>query len=219
MMKSAIIAASAVFLMIPRAHAAEAWINEIHYDNIGADIGEFVEVAGVAGTDLSGWELVLYNGSKGTPYASQKLGGVVQSDGASAFGALAFSFSSIQNGSPDGIALVDQGGSVVQLLSYEGRFAAASGPAMGLTSSDIGVFETVDTPLGYSLQLAGKGADYEALTWLGAGPASPGRLNDGQALSAVPVPAALPMFAGAIASLGFVARRKSLVRGAGSTHA
>lgn len=32
-----------------------AWINEFHYDNDGADSGEFVEVAGEAGLDLSGW--------------------------------------------------------------------------------------------------------------------------------------------------------------------
>ena len=30
------------------------WINEIHYDNVGGDVGEFVEVAGAAGMDVSG---------------------------------------------------------------------------------------------------------------------------------------------------------------------
>eukprot|EP01083_Nonionella_stella_P034213 93680_1 len=29
------------------------WINELHYDNAGTDIDEFVEIAGIAGTDLS----------------------------------------------------------------------------------------------------------------------------------------------------------------------
>lgn len=37
------------------------FINEIHYDNAGTDTGEFVEIAGPAGTDLSGWTLVLHN--------------------------------------------------------------------------------------------------------------------------------------------------------------
>ena len=31
------------------------FINEFHYDNDGADAGEFVEVAGPAGTSLNGW--------------------------------------------------------------------------------------------------------------------------------------------------------------------
>lgn len=39
------------------------FINEIHYDNIGSDVGEFVEVAGPAGTSLTGWSIVLYNGA------------------------------------------------------------------------------------------------------------------------------------------------------------
>ena len=39
------------------------FINEIHYDNVGTDSGEAIEVAGPAGTDLTGWSLVLYNGA------------------------------------------------------------------------------------------------------------------------------------------------------------
>ena len=34
---------------------ATVWINEIHYDNAGTDAGEAIEVAGPAGTDLTGW--------------------------------------------------------------------------------------------------------------------------------------------------------------------
>ena len=33
---------------------AAVWVNEIHYDNAGADQNEFIEVAGPAGTDLAG---------------------------------------------------------------------------------------------------------------------------------------------------------------------
>ncbi|CAN5695304.1 hypothetical protein BH18ACT3_BH18ACT3_00660 [soil metagenome] len=42
------------------------FINEIHYDNSGADTGEAIEIAGPAGLDLAGWSLVLYNGTGGT---------------------------------------------------------------------------------------------------------------------------------------------------------
>src|SRR4051794_34542518 len=44
------------------------FVNEIHYDNDGTDVGEAIEVAGPAGTDLAGWSLVLYNGNGGASY-------------------------------------------------------------------------------------------------------------------------------------------------------
>ena len=81
------------------------FINEIHYDNAGGDTGEGVEIAGPAGADLSGWSLVFYNGNGGGDYKTVGLSGVIpdQDDGA---GTLSFAVSSIQNGAPDGIALV-----------------------------------------------------------------------------------------------------------------
>lgn len=54
---------------------ATVFINEIHYDNTGTDAGEAVEIAGPAGTDLSGWSIVLYNGSGGAVYTTTALGG------------------------------------------------------------------------------------------------------------------------------------------------
>ncbi|GAB3818643.1 SpnA family nuclease [Micromonospora zhanjiangensis] len=58
----------------------------------------------------------------------------------------------IQNGSPDGVALVNPAGAVTEFLSYEGTFAAVGGPADGMTSVDIGKAEASSTPVGYSLQ-------------------------------------------------------------------
>ena len=58
------------------------FINELHYDNIGTDAGEAVEVAAPAGTDLTGWTIVPYNGNGGTPYATDgTLAGVVADQG------------------------------------------------------------------------------------------------------------------------------------------
>ena len=42
-----------------------AWINELHYDNSGADVSEMVEVCGRANTSMAGWRLELYNGDTG----------------------------------------------------------------------------------------------------------------------------------------------------------
>src|SRR5690349_18951699 len=38
-------------------------ISEIHYDNVGTDAGEAVEVSFPTGTDLTNWKIVRYNGS------------------------------------------------------------------------------------------------------------------------------------------------------------
>ena len=158
------------------------FINEIHYDNASTDVGEAIEIAAPAGTDLTGWSLVLYNGTGGASYDTDVLAGVVPMQSGD-FGTLSFSYPSngIQNGAPDGIALVRPGGTVVeQFLSYEGAFAATNGPAAGLTSTDIGVSEVGAEAAGNSLALTGAGSSYGGFTWQAAGPASFGAVNTGQ---------------------------------------
>ncbi len=144
------------------------FISELHYDNTGADAGEEVEVFGPAGTDLTGWSIVLYNGSSSqlNVYGTIELSGTLPDLDAGA-GVLSFPRAAIQNGSPDGLALVDAGGSLRQFLSYEGAFTAVDGPAATRTSTDIGVSEAGNEPVGLSLQLTGTGSCYGALTWTG----------------------------------------------------
>ncbi|MCY7399309.1 MAG: hypothetical protein LH466_10805, partial [Sphingomonas bacterium] len=57
--------------------AANVFVNEFHYDPAGTDAGEFIELAGLAGTDLKGWTLALYNGNGGGVYATLPLSGVL----------------------------------------------------------------------------------------------------------------------------------------------
>src|SRR5690606_28463615 len=52
-------------LLVPVVGSAEVFINELHYDNAGADVGEAVEVVATAGEDLSQYSLYFYNGSTG----------------------------------------------------------------------------------------------------------------------------------------------------------
>ncbi len=163
-----------------------AWINEFHYDNSSTDVGEFVEIAGPAGLSLSGYSVVGYNGNGGGSYKTVNLSGVIP-DQSNGHGVLSFSFSSMQNGGPDGLALVDGTGSVVEFLSYEGTFVATNGPANGMTSTDIGVAETSSTPAGYSLQLAGSGNGSADFTWQAASTATSGAINTGQSFTGTPV--------------------------------
>ncbi len=155
------------------------WINELHYDNKGADADEFVEIAGTAGTDLSGWLLIGYNGASGRVYRTVQLSGVIPDD-QNGIGTLAFDFVGLQNGSPDGIALVGPDDTVIEFLSYEGSFTAADGPAAGRASVDIGVSESNSTRTGRSLQLSGSGTVSSDFSWQPASSSTRGQRNSGQ---------------------------------------
>ena len=157
----------------------DAWINEIHYDNTGGDTDEGVEIAGPAGLNLSGWSLVGYNGSTSLQYDTVFLSGVL-SDQQGGFGTLWFAFAGLQNGDPDGVALLNDSDEVVEFLSYEGSFTASDGPASGLTPVDINVYEPSDTPVGQSLQLQGTGNKASDFTWASPAAHSRGAVNDGQ---------------------------------------
>ncbi|GAB3818179.1 hypothetical protein GCM10028895_15120 [Pontibacter rugosus] len=163
----------------PEPSSTIVFINELHYDNAGADTDEGVEVAGLAGTNLEGWQLIGYNGSNGSSYTTVNLTGSLPNQQAG-FGTLFFPIAGLQNGSPDGIALINPAGEVVQFLSYEGVFAAVGGPADGLMSKDIGVAEASDSPVGYSLQLTGAGSSYEAFAWTASSASNYGQVNTNQ---------------------------------------
>ena len=159
---------------------ATIFINELHYDNDGTDTGEAIEIAGPAGTDLTGWSLVLYNGNGGSSYTTTDLSSTIP-DQQNGYGTVSVSYptNGIQNGSPDGIALVNNN-DVIQFLSYEGSFTAVGGPADGMTSSDIGVAEGSSTPIGVSLQLTGEGNTNPDFTWNEPATDSFGEVNPGQ---------------------------------------
>ena len=157
----------------------EPWINEFHYDNNLGDVGEFVEIAGPAGIDLSAYELVKYNGNGGGEYGTNALSGVIDNEG-DCIGALSFPVVGLQNGDPDGIALVKDGTTVLEFISYEGTFMATNGPAAGMLSENIGVSEPSNTPIGQSVQLVGSGKFLHDFTWSGPAAESPGDLNVGQ---------------------------------------
>lgn len=162
----------------------EVFINEIHYDNIGNDVNEGIEIAGPEGTDLSTFTLTAYNGSNNTAYHTLTLSGTIpDNDDADNYGTLFFPISELQNGAPDGIALSDGNGNV-QFLSYEGVITAADGAAIGITSTDIGFEEShTTTPVGHSLQLTGVGLEYDDFVWNTASIASYNVINTGQEFS------------------------------------
>jgi hypothetical protein len=97
-------------------------VNEIDYDQVGADAEGFVEIANTTGAAiaLDGIALVLVNGGDGQEY------GRVALTGSLAGGAYLALDVEAQNGAPDGVALVDTAsGTLLDALSYEGEIHAA----------------------------------------------------------------------------------------------
>jgi hypothetical protein len=164
------------------------FINEIHYDDTGADTGEGFEIAGPAGTDLTNWTVAKYNGSNNAVYGTENLSGTIPDEGGG-FGALWFALPSngLQNGPAEGLALVAADGTtVIQFLSYEGVLTAIDGPAVAMMSTDIGVAEAGEIE-GNSLQLSGTGLDYTNFSWNAPSAVSLGLINPGQTFG-TPVP-------------------------------
>lgn len=167
----------------PGSAYVDLWINEFHYDNTGNDVGEFVEVAGLAGVNLSGYKLALYRGV-GTVYNTINLSGTIPNQ-VGGYGTVAhfLPVNGLQNGAPSGIALYKGTSNVLHFISYNsGSLTAADGPANGMTAIPVGVAEGSASSIGYSLQLTGSGAAYPAFTWSGPETNSAGQMNAGQAI-------------------------------------
>lgn len=158
---------------------ANVWINEFHYDNGGTDTNEFIEIAGLAGTDLTGWRIVAYNGNNGLPYASLTLSGTIGDTTGTGHGFASFTASqftpstgsgtvSFQNGNtdgtePDGFAIFDNNGNLVEFISYEGVISATINGA-AVTSVNVGVYEGGSGSATGSIQRKGSGYDSTGFT-------------------------------------------------------
>lgn len=167
--------------------AQNVFINEFHYDNVGTDANEGIEIAGPAGTSLNCYQLLLYNGGTGNTYNTLTLSGTIP-DLCNGFGTVFFP-TSLQNG-PDGFALVLDStvcfGSappiVIQFLSYEGSFVANNGAAVGMTSDSLPTDEATPVPVGSSVQLTGNGNSYPDFTWA-INSSSHNAINSGQSFN------------------------------------
>jgi len=106
----------------PPPPSSKLVINEIDYDQVGADSGGFVEIANTGGSAvvLDGIALVLVNGGDSLEYARVDLTGSL------AAGAYLVLDVDAQNGAPDGVALIDTAtGALLDAISYEGEIRAA----------------------------------------------------------------------------------------------
>jgi hypothetical protein len=125
---------------------AHVVINEIDYDQVGTDTAEYIELFNPSSTaaSLAGLQVVLVNGATNLVYDTIDLsplgtlaGGqylvIAGAQVTAAPGALTldpvWSQDQIQNGAPDGLALIDSvTHTVLDALSYEGSITAATIP-------------------------------------------------------------------------------------------
>lgn len=200
------------------AAPADVFVNEFHYDDLGNDENEFIEIAvapGFSGT-AADIDVVPYNGSTpsaAVPYSIPPYGSTINMGASFTIGDLVGGYrlytlttgpDGIQNGGNDGFALIDKrNGQVLQLVSYEGVFTAAAGtPAAGMTSVLIGVTETNNTLENSSLGLSGSGGVPGDFVWaVSSGSNTKGSVNAGQTL----VPPVLPPQGLAIDNLSMTA--------------
>jgi hypothetical protein len=107
----------------PPPGAAQLVLNEVDYDQVGADADGFVEIKNIGdqAADLAGIALVFVDGTDSTEYRREELSGTLEAGGYLVVSADA------QNGAPDGLALLDTAANtLVDALSYEGAITAAT---------------------------------------------------------------------------------------------
>ena len=127
-------------------------INEVDYDMVGTDTAEYIEILNTtnAPINLTGYAVVLVNGADNKPYTTISLAGAGTINAGqylviapAAFtvpnGVLKVNFAGttdqIQNGSPDGLALVNTTTmKLIDALSYEGEITSTTITNVGTVS-------------------------------------------------------------------------------------
>lgn len=126
-----------LFFMFWRTAEGQVRINEVRSNDDSSDDIEFIELIGIAGTDLSGYEIYHVNGNGDSEIFTHTIGAfVIPDDGVtdSEANALGFyvlgagdfssgadeSISSSLQGGPDGIILYDESGNVIDAVAWGG---------------------------------------------------------------------------------------------------
>jgi hypothetical protein len=204
-MKKLFLAALLSLFTATSANADMAFVNELHYDNGGADVGEFVEFAIESGADLTQVLVEAINGNGGTSYANLAGTGLTAGAtglnfGGTSYDLFVWTIPGLQNGAPDGVAITTSMG-VQDFISYEGAITSATssnGTALG-ASTDIGVTQGGGNVAGNSLGIDATGA------WVAFTNDTSGQANFEPA--AIPEPSSLALL-GLIGCASVVRRRR-----------
>ena len=174
------------------------WINEVNYDDEGGDDESFIELCGNATVNITGWEIQLYNGNDGELYDTHTIGSFTIANETNGFGFFVVAYdgstvansdetdsAGIQNGGPDAIRLVNDSGTQIHMIEYEGT--RSGGYDGGVTPDQTNIGSDSGTTTGESLsESSATGDEYSDFTW-SVQSETPGTINVGQGL--IPEPA------------------------------
>ncbi|HIE10203.1 MAG TPA: hypothetical protein EYP62_01150 [Kiritimatiellae bacterium] len=187
---------------VPRSQPGQVWINELNYVNDwwdpDTDTNEFVELAGPAGFDLSGWqiEFMIATGEMYYVYASYTLtNGSALGNATNGYGFFVIGDTDVPNvdmvfthsnnaeyghisdgDGPSGVRLLNEAGGVEQSLSY-------GGPIEGFDPIPAAAFDDGDVHIDpWDVQLSGSGTGYQDFAWALTNNMTPGEANAGQTL-------------------------------------
>ena len=195
-------------------------LNEIDYDQPGADTAEFIELFnnGSTSVSLENYSIELVNGRDASVYRSIDLSGFnidansyfVVCGNATLVLNCDYSFAAInswmQNGAPDAVALYEAD-TLLDALSYEGELPPhTEGTALSISDSNTGIMSISRIPNGFDSDNNDLDFQSGCITPGTANIAGTGDCSVAQ-LSAVPVPAAAWLFASGLIGLAGFARR------------
>ncbi|MBA3395940.1 MAG: lamin tail domain-containing protein [Deltaproteobacteria bacterium] len=177
-------------------------INEVDYDNVGTDSAEYLELfnPSAATTSLAGLKIVLVNGATNTAYSTIDLSSVgslaagkylvIAGPGVSVPTSAqklnpAWTQDQIQNGPPDGIALIDDvAHTLIDAFSYEGAITAATiagfpAPVSLVegTALDAAIADSNTVTLTLCRSPNGKDTNQAAADWKSCNTRTPGTAN------------------------------------------
>ena len=171
------------------------WINEVAVNDPGEDDEEFIELCGVAGTEITGWKVQLVNGYDGSNYAEwvvgDEIGSFTFADEQDGFGFYILAGSSslavpntdetinstIQNGSDDAVRLTKADDTEIHFSAYDSKSAMTY--AYGLPNDLTPLADSSADAM--SLSLIGAGLEQPDFTW-NVITHTPGVLNTDQSL-------------------------------------
>ena len=171
------------------------WINEVGYNDPGADDEEFIELCGVAGTAITGWKIQLVNGNDGSNYYEWVIGSEAGSftfqDEQDGYGFYVLASSSspsvpntdetmasdMQNGDDDAVRLIKDDGTEIHFFAYNSK--SAINYEYGLPNDLTPLYDL--TYGSNTLQKAGTGTEEPDFSWEQA-EWTPGVINRNQVL-------------------------------------
>lgn len=175
----------------------DIFVNEVNYR---APVGEnqFFEIAGPAGTNLDGWQVIVYD-ENAVQTGTYPLTGLIPSNGGGCNGIVEVDGAVLNVTAGSGIAIVNNTLEVEQYLTFEQATTAQAGtgsPIAGLTSQFIPIADSEEENI--SLQLEGSGLSYLSFTWTNQS-STLGEANGGQTFPPCPLlPVELIYFSGKV---------------------